>query len=179
MKHIARRYALALFQLSQERGDSSQVAQDLQQLKEFLKTDPALAAFLKNKLVHHADIQQVLHLLGTAFQFSETTQGFLALLLRNKRLRWLAVISDIFQDFYDNAHGIIRGEIISARSLPSGIKNTFENMLSQKLKKKVFCTERQDKALLGGMIVNVGSYMIDASVKTQLRKIHDLLKGQK
>jgi F-type H+-transporting ATPase subunit delta len=97
------------------------------------------------------------------------------LLIRKNRLEFLCDIAEEFQKLVDAHEGVVRASVESARELTAGETDTIRNILHDRFKKQVVLTTNVDSALIGGIVVRVGSQSFDGSIRSQLKDIQNQL----
>ncbi len=99
----------------------------------------------------------------------------LVLAARDRVEDWAAVVQ-AYQARSDEAHGVVRGIVRSASALLPDQRTAIEKKVAQVTGKQVVLEYKQDEALLGGLVAEVGSYTFDDSLETQLRLMNESLK---
>lgn len=175
----ARRYAQALFLLASEQGKLDAVQADLQALGGLLAASPELRAFLGDLLLPPSRRSQVLgELFERQGQADPLVVRFLFLLAEKKRLPLLADIVTAFGQSYDQARGILRVRVTSARPLDAAQVDRIVARLRAQHGKEIRPELDVDPALLGGFVIQVGDQVRDLSVETQLQRLQrQLVQG--
>ena len=172
---IARRYAESLFELAKTGGRMDELAQGLAALEELITAHEALREFLGNPDVEAADkLRVVQRVLGAAW--SADLEAFLRMVLSMGRAAHLTDIAQAFAELVDEARGVVRARVSSARPLEASLKSRLTQILEQREHKHVELIERAAPDLLGGLQVVLGSRMLDGSVRTQLDRLRHRLK---
>ena len=173
---IAKRYARALVQLGAEEGAVDKFQKDLEGLEGVLQASPELKAVLTSPAYAIEAKRGVLKELTAKLALSTTVANFLFLLLDKNRLENVSQIRHCYGVFADELSGIIRPVLTSAAPLDApqvdGIKGALEKMTG----KKVVLDVTVDSSLIGGVVTKIGDQVFDGSVKTQLKRIHDILQ---
>ena len=105
------------------------------------------------------------------------TKNFIGLLARNRRLFVLREIIQSFLDLSASDRGNVTAEVISATPLNRSQLSAIANQLSRSSGKNAVVQSRVDKDLLGGLIVKMGSRMVDNSLRSKLERMKLVLKG--
>lgn len=179
MSVVVRRYTRALYELSDTQGVSELIWEDLRQFGNVFMETPDLLEVARNPLISRTQACAALETLCLHADFHPLTTSFIKLLTIRRRLKLLPEILKDFEKRIDMRLGLIRGELESARTLARTNVVHLEEALSQKLKGRVQLKTAVNSRLLGGVIVRVGSYLMDASLETQLAYMQKKLKGQK
>ena len=168
MASVPGRYALALFELAQEQSQLQPVENDLIQLQGMLDESADLRRMVRSP-VFSADEQDgaLTALLGKA-GVSPLTMNFVKLITRNRRLFAVPEMVKAFRSLAARSRGEIEADVTSANELNDGQLQTLKETLKASLGQDVQINSKVDPSLLGGLIVKVGSRMIDSSLRTKL-----------
>jgi F-type H+-transporting ATPase subunit delta len=171
------RYAAALFALAKEQGTTDQVAADLQAFAGLIDESPDLQRFVRSP-VFSAEVQ--LKALGAILDqagYSPATSNFLKLVAAKRRL---FAIRDMIRDYaalHDDARGVTRADVTVAEPLSDSHRAAIEDALKTVTGgKSVEVNVKVDPSIIGGLVVKLGSRMVDASLKTKLNSIRTLMK---
>ncbi|MDR0921559.1 MAG: F0F1 ATP synthase subunit delta [Lactobacillales bacterium] len=172
---IGKRYGKALFELTEEKGTSSSVYEELLQVREVFQGVPELGAVLTDSRLSPDKKKGIFKELSSGY--SEIVQNFLGVTFDTGRMIDLPFIIDDFEERYDEKMGIVRGTVTTAVPLTNEQKNQIAVGLAQRLAvKTVDLEEKVDKEIVGGVIVEANHQIIDGSIKSQLTKLRNLLK---
>lgn len=177
VKGIAARYAAALFELADEQKALDGVETDLKDLRAMLADSAELTALIRSPLVSRADQQKAVLALADQAQFSGLTRNLLGLLAQHRRLFALPALIDKFLAELARRRGELTAEVTSARPLDEAHVAVLTDVLKEKLGAKVSLAIKTDPALIGGVVVKVGSRLIDTSVKTKLERLELAMKA--
>jgi len=174
---LAGRYAKALFDLATEQNQRDQVAADLGRLKAMLDDSADLMRLVKSPAFSREEqgraMQQVLERAG----LGELTRRFIAVVARNRRLFALPRMIDAFAALVAEAKGEISATVTSAAPLSDAQLAQIRDTLATRAKRSVAVTATVDPALIGGLVVRLGSRMIDSSIRTKLQMLEIAMKG--
>jgi F-type H+-transporting ATPase subunit delta len=174
---LALRYARAAFELAAEEGAIDSLAADLAQLKRILEGSPDLGRLVRSPVFSRkeqaAGMEAVLAKAGA----TALTRKLVLLLARKRRLFALADIIRAFEDMVARQKGEIAAEVTSARALSAGETAELTRVLKDKLGREPRLTAHIDPKLLGGLVVKVGSRMIDFSLRSKLDSLRAAMKG--
>jgi F-type H+-transporting ATPase subunit delta len=171
------RYATALFELANEANAVDQVEADFEAFDRMLDDSDDLLRLVRSP-VYSAD-QQV-RALGAILDkagASALTTHFIQLTARNRRLFAIRDMISNFRKLAALARGEVTAEVISAHELKSDQVAALKAELKAAEARNVKLTQRVDPAILGGLIVRVGSRMIDNSLRTKLQSLKLAMKG--
>jgi F-type H+-transporting ATPase subunit delta len=174
---LAGRYAVALFELAQEQGPLDVVAGDLHRLREMLAESADLERLIRSPVLSREEQARALTTLGERAGFASLTRQFLGLLAHKRRLFALPEVIEAYDAMLAEHRGEVGAEVISAVPLSQEQLESVQRQLAGAVGKEVRLSTAVDPSLLGGLIVRVGSRMIDASIRTKLRQLELALKG--
>ena len=119
----------------------------------------------------------VIKKISNRFQFSNTFTKFLCLLCFKRRLSFLGKILNNFLNIISKSRGEIKAQLISSRELSSHELENIQKELSESFTSKIILEYKYDPSLIGGLIIQVRSIMIDVSIKNQLKKLEIKMIG--
>ena len=173
---MAGRYALALFELALESKKLKAVETDLNKFNEMLEGSSDLQRLVRSPVFSADDQQQAVAAIAKKAKISGITANFLELIAQNRRL---FAVSDMIRAFHALAskhRGEVSAEVTSANTLSAEQTKGLKASLKSAIGQDVQLTSNVDPALLGGLVVKVGSRMIDTSLKTKLDNLQFALK---
>jgi F-type H+-transporting ATPase subunit delta len=171
---VARKYALALFNAAQQRGQLDAVSADLVSLRELFQADARFRNFLLAPDVTDERKQQfVATVLGGKLQ--PLAREFLDLLLDKGRFAMLDAAASHFEQLAEEARGIVRVRATTAVALSDANRTQLQARMETLTGRKVLLAEFVDPKILGGVVVHVGGKIIDGSVKTALAELRESL----
>lgn len=175
---LARRYARALLDIGQEERQVRRVLSEVERFVRLLDENPDLRDVLEAAHVNRGDKQAVLE--GTVSQagFLPVTMNFLRLLVDKRRMNILPQVLPELRRMVEELEGIERVEVIVPAALSETQKGFLKTVLERQTGKRIELEEKHDPAVLGGMVVKMGSTVYDGSVRAQLSRIREnLTKG--
>ncbi len=171
-------YALALYELAKDNSDLDQVEIGIKNLKELLKNSSDFKEMIASPTISKEDKQNVLLILADKNNFNQTLRKFLGLIASKNRLFFLDKIIESFLSLVSKTKGELKAKLISSKELSEEEKKRIQNELSENFKSKLNINYIYDPNLIAGLIVQVGSVMVDTSIKTKLKKLEkDMLEG--
>lgn len=173
---IAARYAGAFFELVAENNALEAAEQDLKTLKQAIGSNQDFANFLKSPVYSQEDQTKAISALAEKANFGQITSNFLTLIAKNRRLFALEGIIDAFQARLSAHRGEVNAEAVTAIELNQDQSRRLRSEIETIVGKAVNLETRVDPDLLGGMIVKIGSRMIDSSLKTKLNRLQSVMK---
>lgn len=173
---IAERYATALFELADETGSLDTVERDLGALRQMIEESKDLADFLKSPLFSRDEHIRGLGALLTKAGASALTQQFVGTVAGHRRLFVLPDMIKSFGAMLAAKRGQSSASVVSAHPLSSEQLARIKETLKAQLGNDVALEASVDESLLGGLVVRVGSKMIDSSLRTKLNRLQLNLK---
>ena len=174
---ISDRYASALYDLASEKKIVDQILSDLNSLKKLLIENKDLLLVIKSPLINSKDKHNILNKLLQKIDANKLTLTFLKILEKNKRFANFISIINQFNNINSQKRGDILADITSANELNDEQKNNITNQLKNILGDKLSLTFDVDNEIIGGLIVKVGSKMIDTSIANKINKLKIAMKG--
>ena len=174
---ISDRYASALYDLAAEKKAVDPVLNDLSNLKKILKDNRELNLVIKSPLITSPDKLNIFEILLKKINANELTNTFLKVVEKNKRFSNLVSIITQFIKINSHKRGDVLAGITSADELNDEQKNNITNQLKNILGDKLLLSFDVDKNIIGGLIVKVGSKMIDISLANKINKLKIAMKG--
>ncbi len=174
---IAKRYGGVLFDLAQENKALNEISKEAHRLTTCLLQEPREWAFVASPVIPLKAQSQVIQKMAVSLKLGKLMINFLKIVCHNHRLQDVLFILEDFTARCKAATGVVDGTVNTAVELPPQTIKRLSEALKQRLGKDVILHQSVDKTLLGGLIIRIGSFMIDASFKTQLNKLRHVLKG--
>lgn len=174
---LAERYARALFDLADEGRSLDQVAADLRSVAAMLTASADLRRAIRSPVIDRDAQGKAVAAVGQQAQLTPMTRNFLGLLARNRRLFALPEMIDAFLKYLAARRGEITAQVISAAPLSEAQSAALADALRKSAGAKLAIDQRIDPSLLGGLVVRLGSRMIDASLKSKLNRLQLAMKG--
>jgi F-type H+-transporting ATPase subunit delta len=174
---IAERYASALYELADEAKALDQVAADLRALKAMIGASADFVRLIRSPVLGRADQSKAVTALAEKAGFHELTRKFLGTLASNRRLFALASVIEAFLAELARRRGETTADVTSAIALTPAQTAALEQALRSVVGAKVSVDLKVDPSLIGGLVVRVGSRMIDTSLATKLRRLRLAMKG--
>lgn len=174
---IAERYATALYELAESQGALDSVAGDLKTLKAMIRESADLARVIYSPVLSRSEQAKGIEALAQAAGFSVLTRNFLGLAARNRRLFALLGMIEAYLGRLAAARGEIAASVASAVQLSPAQLDALQTSIKQAFGGNVAMEVKVDPGLLGGLVVKVGSRMVDSSLKTKLQHLKLAMKG--
>ena len=177
MASMAGRYAAALFELAKEQKQLDQVERDVAAFLAMLEVSADLVRLVKSPVISAQAQVRALEAILAKAGISGFTGNFLKLIVRNRRLFAVADMLKAFQSLLARERGEVSADVASAHPLSPEQMQVLSDSLKTSIGKNVQIRTRVDPNLLGGLIVKVGSKMIDSSLRTKLNNLKVAMKG--
>lgn len=176
---LAQRYALALLELAEEKGQTDAVLADLDALGEAITGSRDFTLMSTHPRFHSEKTCEVIKQIAASAKLNEITTSFLMRVAINRRLALLDHMIDAFREEFAELRGQSTALVTAACALSQAQRTELVAQLSKLMGGTVDIIVREDKSLLGGLMVKFGSRLIDASVKGKLAQIERQLKTQR
>ena len=164
-------YASALYELSKENSELDQVEDGMKNLNKLLKESPDFKEMILSPTVAKEDKKNVIFLIADKNNFSQTLKKFLGFVAIKNRLFFLSKIIESFLNLVSNSKGELKAKLISSKKLSIDEQKKIEKELSEDFKSPLNIDYEYDPNLIAGLIIQVGSVMVDTSIKTKLKKL--------
>ncbi|HYL33397.1 MAG TPA: F0F1 ATP synthase subunit delta [Stellaceae bacterium] len=174
---LAERYAAALFELADERKALDAVASDLTGLRRLVDDSADLRRMIRSPVLQRDEQARAIGAVAERAGVNLLTRNFLGLLARNRRLFALPDMIQGFLRILAERRGEVTAQVIAAHELSVAQRQAVDERLRKSVGGKVAVDFRVDPSLLGGLIVKVGSRMVDASLKSKLARLALVMKG--
>ena len=174
---VAGRYASALFDLAKDSAKVAEVEADLVKFQGLLDMSDDLKTMVRSPVIAAADQAKALDAVLTKVGISGLSANFFKMVAANRRLFAVQDIIKAFRAIAAKARGEVTAEVTSAVALNDAQTAELKQTLKASVGKDVTLNARVDPSLLGGLIVKVGSRMVDSSLRTKLQSLKTQLGG--
>jgi F-type H+-transporting ATPase subunit delta len=174
---LSGRYATALFELARDSKTLPQVEASLGNVRQALDESADFKALTASPLVSREGATKAVAALAGELQLDPQTGNFLGVLAQNRRLGQLPAILRAFRTLAAAYRGETTAEVVSAHPLDASQVDALKQQLRTRLGRDVDVDLSVDPSLLGGLVVKIGSQMIDSSIKTRLNSLAHAMKG--
>jgi F-type H+-transporting ATPase subunit delta len=174
---VAGRYASALYELAAEQGKANEVEQDLIKFQTAYDMSEDLARMVRSPVISADEQGQAIAAVLGKLGAGALSVNFFRLLAKNRRLFAAPDMVRAFRALAAKARGEVTAEVTSAVALSEAQIAELKQTLKASVGKDVTLSTRVDPALLGGLIVKVGSRMIDSSLRTKLAGLKVAMQG--
>jgi len=177
VNEIADRYAKALFDLADENKQLDVVADDLRTLSSLIDSSDDLRRMVRSPVISRADQGAAMGAVVEKAKLSDLTSRFVAYAAASRRLAAIKPIAQAYLTELAKRRGEVSAEVSSAKPLSKEQVAAVEEALKKAVGGKIAVSQKVDPSLIGGLIVKVGSRMIDTSVASQLQRLKLAMKG--
>lgn len=174
---LAGRYASALLDLADEKKALDEVSADLQSLRSMIAESGDLRRLLGSPVITREDQRRAMTAIMDKAGIGQITRNFVLVVARNHRLFALSAMIDAYLAELARRRGEITAEVTSARKLSDAQQAALLDTLRASVGGKVQLALKVDPALIGGLVVKVGSRMIDSSLRSKLQRLQLAMKG--
>ena len=173
---IAKRYATAVFDLAKEGGSLAALEADVDQMESALNDSAELRAVLTSPVHSREDMGKAISALAAKMSLSQNTRGVLGMMAQNRRLFALPHLCATLRQMIAEEKGEVTADVTSATVLTKAQADALASTLKTRFGKTVKLNVAVDDTLIGGLIVKVGSKMIDTSIRSKLAALQNTMK---
>ena len=164
-------YSRALFELASENNSINDIEIQVSAILGLIDKSKDFKDFIKDPTNKIEDQLKVINTISNQFKFNELLKKFIGLLVSKRRFFYVEKILNDFLSICSNARGEIQAELSAAKNLNENEINNIKNELSSTFGSNIKLNHKYDPSLIGGLIIKVGSTMIDTSIKNKLQQI--------
>ena len=164
-------YAIALYELSKENSELDKVEDEMKKLNKLLNSSADFKEMILSPTVAKDDKKNVIFKIADQNNFSETFKKFLGFIAIKNRLFFLGKIIESFLNLVSNNKGELKAKLVSSKKLSTEEQKKIQSELSKDFKSPLNIDYKYDPDLIAGLIIQVGSVMVDTSIKTKLKKL--------
>jgi len=174
---LAERYAAALFDVADERRTLDEVASDLRELRAMLAGSAELMRLVRSPILTRGEQGKAIVALAERAGLSLLVRDFLAVVAKNRRLFAVPAMIEAYLAKLAERRGEVTAEVTAARPLSETQLARLSEQLRRSVGRRVSVDARVDPGLIGGMVIKVGSRMIDGSLNSKLQRLQLVMKG--
>ena len=164
------RYSRALYEVSRDSDDLVKVENDIKNFKLIYDKNLEVKNFIKDPSQIITEQNKLVNLISDKLNFSKNVQKFLLLLIEKKRIFFVNKIIESFLRLCSQKRGEIKASLISSKELSQTELNDISTDLSKSMGSTLKFDYKVDKELIGGLKLQLGSIMIDTSIRNKLKK---------
>ena len=169
------RYALALYELAKENSELEVVEKNVNEVLAIYNTNEDLKNFIKNPTQSQSSQLEVLKKVSIGMNLSKITHNFLSILVSKRRIFYLNTIFLNFLSLASKKRGELKASLISSKNLSNEDLKNLNTELSQAIGTTVAFDYKVDETLIGGLKMQIGSLMVDTSIKNKLKKYEQIM----
>ena len=169
----ASRYSLALYELADEAKVLLKVEENSNSILELISVNREFNNLIKDPTISQDVLKSIITKISENFNLEILFKNFLNFLILKRRFFYVEQILKSFNEICSEKKGELKAQINSAKELSQDEINKITEELSNNFKSKIKLNYNHDKSLIGGLIVQVGSTMIDTSIKNKLQQIEN------
>jgi len=176
------RYSNALYSMSVEKSIQNKIFDECNELLAIFSKNENFETLLKSPLLNKKKQIEVASQLFSEkkekkIQVSKDLLGLIMILAKNSRLNILAEVLEKYIEFHTSNNKEVKVNVTSVVKINDSLENQLIKILSKDGKMNVKVINLIDKDLLGGLIIEIGSNLIDMSIRTKLNKVKNAMKG--
>ena len=164
-------YALALYELSKENSELNKAEDEMNGLKTLLSVSSDFKEMILNPTVTKEEKNKIIIEIDNLYNFCQTLKKFLSFLTSKNRLFFLNQIIDSFSDLVSSGKGELKAKLLSSKELSKAELEKICSELSKDFQSPIKIDYKHDPDLIGGLVIQVGSVMVDTSIKSKLRQL--------
>ena len=169
----AERYSLALFELSEESNLLSQIEIQSSSMLDLINQNNDFCNLIKDPTIKQEDLSKIINQIAENNKFDKLFKNFLNFLIQKKRFFFIERILKSFIETCSRKRGELKAELKSAKDLSSDEITKITEVLTKNFSSKIKLNYKHDESLIGGLVVQVGSTMVDTSIKNKLQQIEN------
>jgi F-type H+-transporting ATPase subunit delta len=171
LNSTSKSYALALYELAKENSELDKVEDGMGGIKELLDKSSDFKEMILDPTLTKEEKNKVINKMVDKYKFCQTLKKFFGFLTEKNRLFFLKQIIDSFLDLVSSSKGELKAKLLSSKELSKPELEKIRGELSKDFKSPINIEYKYDPNLIGGLVIQIGSIMIDTSIKTKLGKL--------
>ena len=164
------RYSRALFEVAKDLNEKEKIETDVKNFQALLNNSAEIKNFTQNPTQSIENQNNVLNVISDKLDFSKNFRNFLLLLIEKRRIFFVTKILDSFLKLCLRKRGELEASLISSKELSKTELDHISKDLSQAMGSTIKFDYKTDKELIGGLKLQLGSFMIDTTIKNKLKK---------
>ena len=169
----AERYSLALYELSTESNVTSQIEEQSLSVLKLLEQSHDFSNLIKDPTISQDNLLKVVNTISENYKFDQLLKNFLSFLIQKRRFFFVERILKSFIEICSEKRGELKAELKSAKELSNEEITQITEELTKNFSSKIKLNYKYDESLIGGLVVQVGSTMVDTSIKNKLQQIEN------
>ena len=164
-------YSQALFELANESNSANDIENQVSSILVLVRNSEDIKEFIKDPTNKIEDQLKIINAISDQFKFNELLKKFLGFAVTKRKFFYIEKILNDFLFICSNSRGEIQAELSAAKNLNESEINKIKDELSSTFGSNIKLNHKHDPSLIGGLIIKVGSTMIDTSLKSKIQKI--------
>ena len=173
----AERYSLALYELANESNLLKQIESQSLSILDLIDSSEDFSNLIKDPTNSQEDLIKIINNISNNNKFENLLKNFLSFLIIKRRFFYVDQILKSFIETCSKKRGELKAELKSAKELSNDEISKITDELTQNFSSKIKLNYKYDKSLIGGLVVQVGSTMVDTSIKNKLQQIVNRMIG--
>ncbi|MDC3125605.1 ATP synthase F1 subunit delta [Candidatus Pelagibacter sp.] len=169
----AERYSLALYELSDESNQLTKIEEQCSSLLGLINSSKDFKSLIKDPTTKQDDLVKIITSISENYKFENLFKNFLNFLIQKRRFFFLERILKSFVEISSRKRGELKAELKSAKDLSDDEIVKITEELTKNFSSKIKLNYKYDKSLIGGLVLQVGSIMVDTSIKNKLQQIQN------
>ena len=169
------RYSRALFEVANEANEIDQIENGIKNFQSLFNSSSEIKNFIQDPTQSISAQSNFFQLLSKKLDFSKNLKNFFLLLIEKRRIFFVKKISESFLKLCSKKIGEVKASLISSKELSQDELNEINRDLSQSMGSKIIFDFKVDEELVGGFKLQIGSFMIDTSIKNKLKKLEQAM----
>ena len=169
------RYSRALFEVASESNELDKIEKDIKNFQTIFNSTSEIKNFLQNPTQNIQNQIDAINLLAEKLTFSKNLKNFFLLLIEKRRIFFVKKITESFLKLCSKKRGEVKASLISSKELSQKEINEIRVDLSKSMVSNLIFDYKVDEKLIGGLKLQLGSFMIDTSIKNKLNKYEKLM----
>ncbi len=169
----ANSYSLALYELAEESNELIEIEKHSSSLIKLIFSSDEFKSLIKNPTIKQENLLVAVSKITEQYKLNDLLNKFLRFLVSKRRFFYVEKILKDFIETCSKKRGEIKAELVSAKELSESEITNIKEELANNFSSKIKLNYKHDSGLIGGLVVQVGSTMIDTSIKNKLQKIEN------
>ena len=169
------RYSRALFEVANEQKELDKIESNVKNFQLLYNSSTEIKNFIQNPTQSINTQNSFVNLLGEKLEFSKNLKNFFLLLIQKRRIFFVKKIFESFLRFCSKKRGEVKASLISSKELSQNELDEISKDLSKSMGSTLKFDYKVDKKLIGGLKLQLGSFMIDTSIKNKLQKFEQAM----
>ena len=171
----ANRYSLALYELANESNELGEIEKNCSSLIKLIFNSDEFKSLIKNPTIKKEELLATVLKISEQYKLNGLLTKFLSFLISKRRFFYVEKILKNFIETCSKKRGEVKAELSSAKELSESEINSIKEELAKNFSSKIKLNYKYDPSLIGGLVVQVGSTMVDTSIKNKLQKIENIM----